>query len=365
MTTATPAGRIAHKPDEADRELLNQLQAGLALVRESYAEIGSRIGMDEGEVLRRLARLKEAAIVRQLSAIFDTRAFGYTSSLVAARYPEDRLFEAADIVGGHPGVSHNYRRTHAFNLWYTLAVEPESRFGLEESMQRLHEASGAESTRLLPTLKLYKINVQLDMTGTRSIEAKEEAPKPPPTRGDGVAPTDSDKTMIAVLQRDLPLEPNPFDTWAAEAGVTPDELLGACQTFVDRNYMRRFAAVLNHRKAGFGANGMAVWQVPEEDLEAIGPKMAAFQAVSHCYKRPTYPDWPYSIFTMVHARSREACEEAIDAIAEDTGLTDPSRRAILYSTYEFKKIRLMYYTPDYREWEDLAQAGAPLPRWRR
>jgi DNA-binding Lrp family transcriptional regulator len=364
MSTTTP-DRVHHKPDEADRELLNQLQAGLAFVREPFAEIGSRIGMDEEEVLRRLDLLKRAQIVRQLSAIFDTRALGYQSSLVAARYPDDKLFEGAAVIGGHPGVSHNYRRTHAFNLWYTLAVEPDSRFGLEESMRLLHEASGAESTRLLPTLKLYKINVQLDMTGTRKADEKSETPKPPPTRGDGVLPTDADKRMIEILQRDLPVESRPFDTWAAEAGVSADELLEQCRTFVDRAYMRRFAAVLNHRKAGFGANGMAVWKVPEEELDELGPRMAAFSAVSHCYKRPTYPDWPYSIFTMVHARSKEACEEAIAAIAEDTGITDPDRRAVLYSTYEFKKIRLMYFTPDYREWEDLAQAGAPLPRWRR
>jgi DNA-binding Lrp family transcriptional regulator len=364
MSTTTPE-RVHHKPDEADRELLNQLQAGLAFVREPFAEIGSRIGMDEEEVLRRLDVLKRAEIVRQLSAIFDTRALGYESSLVAARYPDDRLFEGAAIVGGHPGVSHNYRRTHAFNLWYTLAVEPDSRFGLEETMERLHAASGAESTRLLPTLKLYKINVQLDMTGTRKADEKSETPKPPPTRGDGVLPTDADKRMIEVLQRDLPIESRPFDTWAAQAGVTTQELLDQCQTFVDRSYMRRFAAVLNHRKAGFGANGMAVWKVPEEELDDLGPRMAAFSAVSHCYKRPTYPDWPYSIFTMVHARSKEACEEAIAAIAEDTGITDPDRRAVLYSTLEFKKIRLMYFTPEYREWEDLAQAGAPLPRWRK
>ena len=316
MTTTATAGRVHHKPDEADRELLNQLQAGLALVREPYAEVGGRIGMDEEEVLRRLARLKGAAIVRQLSAIFDTRALGYKSSLVAARYPDDRLFDAAKVVGGHPGVSHNYRRTHAFNLWYTLAVEPDSKFGLEETMERLHEASGAESTRLLPTLKLYKINVQLDMTGTVASDAKEDAPRPTPTRGDGVLPTEADRRMIEVLQRDLPVEPRPFDTWADEAGVSPDELLEAGRVFVE-----------------------------------------------HCYKRPTYPDWPYSIFTMVHARSKEACEEAIAAIAEETGITDPGRRAVLYSTYEFKKIRLMYFTPDYREWEDLALAGRPLPRW--
>lgn len=363
MTTAAPRPRNRHQPDEADRELLNQLQAGLRLVPEPYAELGARIGMDEEEVLRRLRVLRDAAIVRQVSAIFDTRALGYESSLVAARYPADRLFEAARIVGGHPGVSHNYRRTHAFNLWYTLAVEPDSRLGLEATMERLAEATGALSMRLLPTLKLYKINVQLDMTGTQPTDAKEEAPRPAPRRGDGVLPTAEDKRAIEILQRDLPVAPRPFDAWAEEAGTTTAGLLAAAERFAERAYMRRFAAVLNHRRAGFGANGMAVWKVPEDELEEVGPRMAAFKAVSHCYRRPTYPDWPYSIFTMVHARSKEACEEAIAAIAEETGITDPDRRAVLYSTYEFKKIRLLYFTPEYREWEERALAGAPLPRW--
>jgi siroheme decarboxylase len=362
--TTTARTRIHHKPDEADRELLNAMQAGLALTRRPYAEVGERIGMTEDEVLRRLGVLRDADIVRQVSAIFDTRALGYQSSLVAAAYPEDRLFDAADVVGGHPGVSHNYRRTHAFNLWFTLAVEPDARLGLQETVDILAERTGATSMRLLPTLKLYKINVQLDMTGTAKMDEREAAPKPPPRRGDGVLPTDEDRRFICILQRDLPSEPAPFDRWAAEAGVEPDELLERAEVFQERSYMRRFAAVLNHRRAGFGANGMAVWQVPEEDLEEIGPRMAAFRAVSHCYRRPVYPDWPYSVFTMVHARSKEACEEAIEAIAEETGITDPARRAVLYSTYEFKKIRLVYYTPEYRRWEDIALSGGELPRWR-
>jgi len=362
VTTAARQ-RIHHKPDDADRELLNALQAGLALVRRPYAEVGERIGMGEDEILRRLGVLRDAAIVRQVSAIFDTRALGYESSLVAAAYPEDRLFEAAAVVGGHPGVSHNYRRTHAFNLWFTLAVEPDARLGLEDTVDILAERTGATSMRLLPTLKLYKINVQLDMTGSRSNVAREEAPKPPPRRGDGVLPTEEDRRFICILQRDLPLDPAPFDIWAAEAGVDPDELLSRAEVFQERAYMRRFAAVLNHRRAGFGANGMAVWRVPEDRLEEVGPRMAAFQAVSHCYRRPVYPDWPYSVFTMVHARSMEACEETIAAIAEETGFTDPDDRAVLYSTYEFKKIRLVYYTPEYRAWEKLALAGETLPRW--
>lgn len=362
MTTTAPR-RLHHTPDDADRELLNALQAGMPLVRRPFAEIGSGIGMTEDEVLRRVDVLRRAAIIRQMSAIFDTRSLGYTSTLVAARYPEDRLFDAAAIVGGHPGVSHNYRRSHAFNLWFTLAVEPGARLGLEDTLDILARVTGAESMRMLPTLKLYKINVQLDMTGAQGTDAK-DAPKAAPPPRERPLPTDDDRTFIQILQRDLPLESAPFDTWAAQAGIDPELLLERGRDFVGRGYMRRFAAVLNHRRAGFGANGMAVWRVPEDRLEEVGPRMAAFRSVSHCYRRPVYPDWPYSVFTMVHARSKEACEETIEAIAQETGYTDPADRAVLYSTYEFKKIRLVYYTPDYRAWEDLAMAGQPLPEWR-
>lgn len=363
MTTAEATPR--HKPDEVDRDLLNALQAGIALVPHPYREVGGRIGLTEEQVLDRMSRLKEGGIIRQVSAIFDTRALGYESSLVAARYPEDKLFEGASIVGGHPGVSHNYRRTHAFNLWFTVAVEPESRMGLQATVDALQEASGAESMRLLPTLKLYKINVQLDMTGSQESTAKEEAPREAPQRGDGALPTERDKEFIQILQRDLPLVSEPFHVWSQESGRSVGEILEAAETFAERTYMRRFAAVLNHRRAGFGANGMAVWKVPEERLEELGPQMAAFKAVSHCYRRPTYPDWPYNLFTMVHSTSMDACEETIAAIAADSGLDDPDQRAVLYSTLEFKKIRLVYYTPEYREWEELALSGGELPRWTR
>ena len=357
MATTTPR---RHERDAIDGTLLNLLQAGLPLVRRPFAHIAGEIGLTEEEVLERTQRLRDDAIIRQISAIFDTRALGYTSSLVAARYPADRLFEAARIINGHPGVSHNYRRTHDFNLWYTLAVEPDSQLGLEDSMEILARETRSESMRLLPTLKLFKIAVQLDMTGERKVDERAEQ-KEAPKRGDGVMPTGEDKRGILILQRDLPIVPAPFDLWAHEAGIDPDDLLDRAEVFIARNYMRRFAAVLNHRKARFGANGMAVWKVPEERVDEVGATMAAFHAVSHCYRRPTYPDWPYNLFSMVHARSKELCEEAIAALAEETGLARPDDRAVLYSTYEFKKVRLVYYSPDYREWEQRALAGDPLP----
>lgn len=359
MATAS-ARPPRHKPDREDGLLLNALQSGMPLVRRPFEEIGRDIGLPEDEVIARAVRLKEAGIIRQVSAIFDTRALGYRSSLVAARYPDERLFDAAKLINGHPGVSHNYRRTHDFNLWFTVAVEHDSQLDLDGTIEALAAATQAESMRLLPTLKLFKIAVQLDMTGEKKVDEK-TAPKEAKPRGDGVLPTEEDRRFILILQRDMPLVPAPFDQWGEEAGVDPDEILAQAETFIERNYMRRFAAVLNHRKAGFGANGMAVWRVPEDQVEEVGPRMAAFSAVSHCYRRPTYPDWPYNLFSMVHARSMDACEEAIQALAEDTGLTAPGDRAVLYSTYEFKKIRLVYFSPEYREWERRAIAGEELP----
>ena len=120
---------------------------------------------------------------------------------------------------------------------------------------------------------------------------------------------------------------------------------------VDRRILRRVAAILYHRRAGFSANGMGVWKVPEDEILETGRRMASFRGISHCYQRPTYPDWPYSVFTMAHGRSKDECDEILDSIAADCGIPD-SDRATLYSSTEYKKIRLHYFTEDYARWEE-------------
>jgi hypothetical protein len=94
---------------------------------------------------------------------------------------------------------------------------------------------------------------------------------------------------------------------------------------------------------------MGVWKVPEEDILTTGVRMAAFRGISHCYERPTYADWPYSVFTMAHGRSKEECDAILDSIAETTGITE---RATLYSSTEFKKVRMLYFIDDFRRWEE-------------
>jgi siroheme decarboxylase len=343
---------------ELDADLLNAVQWSFPLTATPFADLAERLGRTEDDVLGALRSAKDAGVLRQLSAIFDTRALGYSSALVAAKVDPDRIDDAAAVINQHPGVSHNYKRNHAYNLWYTLAVPPGEDF--DAHLDELHRSSGATVTRKLPTLKLYKIGVKLDMTGKTKADAKAEVldHEKPERRPDMEAPVLSDREVdaIRIAQEDLPLVPRPFAVQAERIGLTEDELLGILHSFIERKLMRRFAAVMNHRSAGFKANAMGVWAVPEDDLEAIGPQMAGFAAVSHCYRRPTYEDWPYTVFTMVHGRTARDCEDTIDAIASETGVDEYT---LLWSVKEYKKTRVMYFTPEWDAWRDahLAPTG--------
>lgn len=347
----------------ADQELLNAVQWDFPLDACPYAVLADRLGMSEHEVMERVRRVKDAGVLRQLSAIFDTRALGYGSSLVAAKVAPDRVDEAAAVVNRHPGVSHNYKRNHAYNLWYTIAVPPGST--LQDHVDAIHGESGAEVTRVLPTLTLFKIGVKLDMTGRTGATAKAvvEEHERPERRPDMEAPELSplEVAVIRIVQEDLPLVPRPFQVQAEAvaaglgdaAGEAVGETVGEADvlrllaSFKERKLMRRFAAVMNHRKAGFKANAMGVWAVPEDRLDELGPAMAGFAAVSHCYRRPTYPDWPYSVFTMIHGRSARDCEETVEAIRDETGVDE---FCLLWSVKEYKKTRVKYFTDDWGAW---------------
>jgi siroheme decarboxylase len=132
--------------------------------------------------------------------------------------------------------------------------------------------------------------------------------------------------------------------------MTTEAFLGHLRGMVDRKILRRVAAILYHRRAGFSANGMGVWRVPQDRVAEVGARMAAVRGISHCYQRPTYPDWPYSVFTMAHGRSKEECDAVLDSIAAEHDLHGPDR-AVLYSSTEYKKVRLHYFTEDYARWE--------------
>lgn len=354
----SPTTPTAPAFDPADAALLDAMQVGLPLVPRPFAELGKALGLTEAACLARVKNLRHGTpkVIRQISAIFDTTALGYRSALVAAKIAPENLERAAAVISGHPGVSHNYERAHAFNLWYTLAVPPNSALGLENTVDKLKELSGADSMRLLPTLRLFKIGVKFDL-GAGEGEA---APSGAFTEADRAIASQHQINAahipaIRALQQDLPLVEEPFAVWAKESGMGVDELLAAAMRFKERRQMRRFCAVLHHRAAGAKANAMGVWAVPEAQVEEVGLRLAKFPEVSHCYQRPTYADWPYSIFTMVHARSRE---DALEALERMRGAANGAKLEALWTVKEFKKVRVKYFTPETAAWEAQPEAAA-------
>ncbi len=335
--------------DETDKRLMNLLQSKFPLDPEPFALLASQAELELGDVLARTQRLLDGRIIREITPIFDTRALGYESMLVAAKVDSENPQRAAKIVNSHPGVSHNYLRTHDFNMWFTIATPPDSELGLKGTLEALMEETGAESMRELPTLTLFKINMNLEMEGdTDALAATVEAAPP---RELEAQPYDADDiALIKALQGPMEAVARPYDAAAGELGISTEELLDRLRGMVDRKILRRVAAILYHRRAGFSANGMGVWKVPEDEILTTGAKMASFRGISHCYQRPTYEDWPYSVFTMAHGRSKQECDAVLDAIAAECGM-GPDDRATLYSSTEYKKIRLHYFTDEYSRWE--------------
>jgi siroheme decarboxylase len=333
--------------DDVDRRLLNLMQGSFPIAPRPYRHVAELGEIAEEEVMRRVQHLLDKRIIRQVTPIFDTRALGYSSMLVAAKVDPEHPHRAAQVINGHPGVSHNYLRNHEFNLWFTIATEPDSKLGLQETLDVLAREAGAESVRQLPTLRLFKIRMDLEMEGdTKALSSAAEVKEPIE-----LEPQPYDELDIAViraLQGDMPVVEEPYAPAAAALGMSQERLLDHLAGMQERGLLRRVAAILYHRRAGFSANGMGVWKVPEEQIFDIGCRMASVRGISHCYQRPTYEDWPYSVFTMAHGRSKEECDAVLDAIAQQTGIHE---RATLYSSTEFKKIRLLYFTDEFKAWE--------------
>jgi len=323
--------------DSLDKEILNEIQWSFPLVVEPYRELAGRFNITVDEMKKRIASLKERGVLRQLSAIFDTRRLGYKSSLVAMAIDPDKLEYVASQINRHPGVSHNYERNHEYNLWFTLATPPGS--DLKTEVDKFSKLAGIRKVRLLPTIKLFKIGVKLDMVDDKK---KEVAPTEEKKAVKDVkfTPTEEDKKFIRQLQKDLQVTDRPFLSAALSIGMNEEQVFEKLRYYEEIGVMRRFAAILRHRDAGFTANGMIVWKVPEEKIEEVGATLGSFPQISHCYQRPVYADWPYNVFSMVHCKSVKEAEDMSKEIQKHIHVDD---YRILFSSREFKKTRVEYF----------------------
>ncbi len=327
-----------------DRQLLDLLQRAVPLVPRPWDALAATVGIEPGALRARVTQLRggDEPVIREIAAVFEPSALGYATALVAAAVVDERLDEAGAIVADHPGVSHCYGRSGELNLWFTLSLGPDSRLGLQGTAERLAAMIGTGRCHLLPTARRYKIGVHVGADGGMGSTATHR-PAPPPRALGG-----DERRAVVALQRDLPAEAEPFAGLAEAVGLSADRLLELGRGFLEEGLCRRYGAVLHHRRAGLAANVLVAWRVGEADADAAGRIAAGRAGVSHCFLREPVEGWPYSLYTMVHGRSRQECALVVDEIIAATGLR---HHIMLWTTAEYKKARVRYFDDGTEQWE--------------
>jgi DNA-binding Lrp family transcriptional regulator len=321
--------------DSIDKSILNALQFEFPIVVRPFLSIADAVGIPEEEVLERIARLKRKKIVRQIGAIFDSSRIGYHGGLVAFKVPARQLNTVALQVNAHPGVSHNYVRAGDLNLWFTLTVPSER--DLKKEAAALARRAGIREWLFLPTIRKFKIGFQLDMGGNGRVAAAHK-----PSRA-SLRRFAVNRSFVRELQKDLPLLPRPFGPAAKALGWTEGKVARELKRYIGSGAIRRVAAVLRPVNAGFPANVLAVWAPEKDHITRLGRIAASWKNVSHCYERPTFPNWPYSVYAMIHGHSIAECRKVVRSISRESGVRDYRELA---TVKEYKKIRVEYFPDD-------------------
>lgn len=324
--------------DDIDKNLISIIQAELPLHPEPFAVLAHQLNTNSKVVIHRIARLKEEGIIRQIGPVFNPRRLGYNTTLAAMRLTTRQLTEARHTMMEHPQVSHCYEREHDFNFWFTLALPAKD--SLESKVQELGSRVKAEITLNLPAVKVFKIGAYFNPSNGKP-SATDTSTQYPGHQERVAKLSTIERAIINELQQDLPLIERPFDLMSAKLLIQVDEFISHCQALLRRGIMRRYSGLINHNKLGFTANVMACWKVAPDIVELAGKKMATFPQVSHCYQRQTNPFWPYNLFAMIHAHTRDASQTIAKKVSAEAGL-DENDMILLFTTREIKKTRIKY-----------------------
>ena len=332
--------------DNLDKRILTAIQSDLPVTECPFDAVAARLGAGADEVIGRLGQLLADGTVRRLGPVFDSRSLGYVSTLVAAKVPADRLDEVAETVNRLPGVTHNYARRGAYNLWFTLTER--SQDTLDRALGRLRGETGIADFYSLPALAVYKIRVHFDLANVAPECGQRggcgDRPRNDSERPARVLPlTDEQKALVRLIQDGLPAQREPFAEVAERLGWPVARVIEQIRQWLDGGVIRRFGAVVRHRELGYVANGMAVFRVPPDEVDAAGQILAKRPQVSHCYRRPPLPDFPYTLFAMTHGHSEDEVRRTVGRMAEEAHLTAYD---VLFSVREFTKRSMRYFVDE-------------------
>ncbi|WP_457645173.1 siroheme decarboxylase subunit beta [Profundibacter sp.] len=321
---------MAHTPDPVDQRLLDEWQRDFPLVSRPFASIGQVLGLSEDQVITRLDRLKAAGAISRIGATIRPNTIA-ASTLAAIAVPEKRLDEVAAIVGAEEGVNHSYLREHRLNLWF-VATAPDDA-ALQASLKRIENASGLPVLGF-PLLRAFNIDLGFSLENPK-------AHKPDGGLRKTLSLDGIDRLIMQALTQGLLLVSHPFAMLADDLGLSETVVLNRIRRLSDAGYLTRVGVILRHRALGWRSNAMVAWQVPVDRIIPAGEALAALPGVTLCYQRQTVPDvWPYTLYCMIHARSRH---EAMDTLTRATELPELQgvKHEVLFSTHCFKQTGAM------------------------
>ena len=319
---------------ECSREILNIIQERFPVCERPYHSIAEMVGCGEEEVFRTISQLRKDGVIRRIGGVFVSERLGYTSRLCCGILPPEELGGYEEYTAHINSLTHNYVRSHRYNIWLTLIAE--SPDAVADTLFDITENTALHSVHVLSALKKYKIRTYFPMESGARVFA---AGKQRLCRRVNTLDFDT-KRVIATIQDDLPYSAEPFADWADFLGISCGELISRVEEMRDNGVMRRFGAILRHQKAGFVENAMVVFAVPHETADQAGEMLARFDEVSHCYEREPFSDFPYNLYAMVHARSAVKMSVSLEKLAQAAG-TD--KYIVLRSEKELKKTSMKYF----------------------
>ena len=310
-----------------DRKILEIVQDGFPLEDRPYAMLGRLLGVSEDEAFDSVERLRKSGVIRRLGGVYDSRRLGYISRLCTGVVSEDKLEGFAAAVDKIPAITHNYVRSHAYNVWFTVIARSESE--IQETVRGLEAETVLHDAHVLSASKMFKINTVMKAASGQATESK-VVDKLDLKGAEPFVPEAKDRRRINLLCQDIPHTKTPF----SDLGIDVAEIRGD----LDRKIMRRFGAVLRHQQAGFDANAMVCLAVA--DTERAGALLAENPHVSHCYERSPFEGFPYNVYAMFHGQSEAELEQCICSAV--SALNGPDH-AVLTSLKELKKTSFVYF----------------------
>jgi len=324
---------------QLERDFINRFQGGFPLQEQPFKLVADKLGCTETILIKTIKNLSEQKVLTRFGPLYDAARLGGGLTLAAMSVPEDQYEIVTQIVNSYPEVAHNYRREHKLNMWFVLATE--TPIEVIQKITLIEQATGL-TVYNFPKQHEFYIGLRFDISEDNiheTISFSDNAT--PQLKGnDNFNLSELDRKIIKETQSGLTITSRPYHEIASNIGCNERDVIEHLSNMKKRGVIRRIGAVPNHFRLGFKANGMTVWDVPDEKIIELGNQIGQLSFVSHSYQRPRHmPVWRYNLFAMVHGHTRSAVKEKTERIKQILG-EDCRAHEILYSTAILKKTGL-------------------------